>query len=75
MDTYSYGDPGRGMEKKRPGGVILWQNQVWECISQEAIVKQPYEKPEIVHTEVIKARAVACARGTNVDCPGGPITS
>lgn len=38
-------------------------------------MKKTYEKPAIVHTEEIEARAVQCAKATTMDCAGGPITS
>jgi len=38
-------------------------------------MKKTYEKPTIVHTEKLEARAVACAKATDVDCGGGPIQS
>ena len=43
-------------------------------------MKKPYQKPAIVHTEKIEARAVVCgpvgtAKGSSVDCPSGPISS
>ena len=40
-------------------------------------MKKTYEKPAIIHTEAIEARAVVCAKLTTNDatCTGGPITS
>lgn len=38
-------------------------------------MKKSYEKPAIIHTEEIDARAVACAKQDTTACPGGPITS
>ncbi len=42
-------------------------------------MKKAYEKPAIVHTERVEARAVACAgptaKATSMDCPSGPISS
>jgi len=38
-------------------------------------MKKTYEKPAIIHTEAIEARAVACAKLNQMDCPGGPVTS
>lgn len=40
-------------------------------------MKKPYEKPAIVHTERIEARAVSCAPGkdNSMNCPQGPISS
>jgi hypothetical protein len=38
-------------------------------------MKKTYEKPAIIHTEAIEARAVSCAKQTNTDCPSGPVTS
>ena len=37
-------------------------------------MKKPYEKPRIIHTEQITARAVACAAGDD-SCGAGPIFS
>ena len=40
-------------------------------------MKRVYEKPAVVHTEKIEARAVSCAKASNTDpgCVNGPITS
>ena len=42
-------------------------------------MKKPYQKPAIVHTEKIEARAVVCAgpnaKMNSIDCAGGPISS
>jgi hypothetical protein len=38
-------------------------------------MKKTYEKPAIIHTEAIEARAVACVKLNQTDCPGGPVTS
>ncbi|HKY32367.1 MAG TPA: hypothetical protein VJV23_07525 [Candidatus Polarisedimenticolia bacterium] len=40
-------------------------------------MKKSYEKPEIIHTEEIEARAVACAKLTTdvPTCSSGPVTS
>ena len=38
-------------------------------------MKKTYEKPAIIHTEAIEARAVQCAKLNQTDCPGGPVTS
>ena len=37
--------------------------------------KKVYEKPAIVHTERIEARAVSCAKSTDTCAQQGPITS
>ncbi len=37
-------------------------------------MKKNYEKPAIVHTEEIEARAVQCSKTNTTDC-AGPITS
>lgn len=37
-------------------------------------MKKTYEKPAIVHTEEIEARAVQCSKTSTVDCTG-PLTS
>ena len=38
-------------------------------------MKKTYEKPAVVHTEKIEARAVACAKANSTACEAGPITS
>jgi len=39
-------------------------------------MRKPYEKPRIIYSEKIEARAVDCAKqGGNPGCVSGPITS
>jgi hypothetical protein len=38
-------------------------------------MKKPYEKPAIVHSEKVEARAVQCSKATDSCGPGGPVTS
>jgi hypothetical protein len=40
-------------------------------------MKKVYEKPAIIHTEKIEARAVTCAKADSATptCEAGPITS
>ena len=40
-------------------------------------MKRVYEKPAVIHTEKIEARAVSCAKAGSTDpaCQAGPITS
>lgn len=39
-------------------------------------MKKTYEKPAIIHTEKIEARAVSCAKSdSGCQASGGPITS
>jgi len=38
-------------------------------------MKKSYQKPAIVHTEKIEARAVTCQKADDGVCGGGPITS
>jgi hypothetical protein len=38
-------------------------------------MKKAYEKPAIIHTEKIEARAVACAKTDDACAQRGPITS
>jgi len=38
-------------------------------------MKKTYEKPAIVHSEKIEARAVTCAKAEDSSCGGGPIQS
>ena len=38
-------------------------------------MKKTYERPAIVHTEKLEARAVACAKADDTACGAGPIQS
>lgn len=38
-------------------------------------MKKVYEKPAIIHTEKIEARAVSCAKSTDTCASRGPLTS
>lgn len=38
-------------------------------------MKKQYERPAIIHTEKLEARAVACNKADDGACPGGPIQS
>jgi hypothetical protein len=38
-------------------------------------MKKTYEKPTIVHTEKLEARAVACSKADEATCSQGPIQS
>jgi len=38
-------------------------------------MKKTYSKPAIIHTETIEARAIACQKLDDANCPGGPVTS
>jgi hypothetical protein len=38
-------------------------------------MKKTYEKPAIIHSEEIEARAVTCTKMDNMSCAGGPVTS
>ena len=39
-------------------------------------MKKPYEKPAIIHSEKVEARAVQCAKSDAAACgPNGPLTS
>ena len=37
--------------------------------------KKQYERPAIVHTEKLEARAATCMKADNNTCAGGPIQS
>lgn len=37
--------------------------------------KKQYERPAIIHTEKLEARAVVCMKADDVNCAGGPIQS
>ena len=38
-------------------------------------MKKTYEKPMVIHTEKLEARAVACAKSTDSCSSSGPIAS
>jgi hypothetical protein len=38
-------------------------------------MKKTYEKPMIVHTEKLEARAVVCSKADDTGCAAGPIQS
>ena len=38
-------------------------------------MKKSYERPAILHTEKLEARAVTCAKSDDASCSGGPIQS
>jgi predicted metal-dependent HD superfamily phosphohydrolase len=39
------------------------------------LMKKIYEKPAIIHTEKLEARAVTCTKSTDTACAAGPIQS
>ena len=38
-------------------------------------MKKTYERPAIIHTEKLEARATVCAKGDETNCGAGPISS
>jgi len=38
-------------------------------------MKKPYETPQVLHTEKLEARAVACSKADETACASGPIQS
>jgi hypothetical protein len=38
-------------------------------------MKKPYEKPAIIHSEKVEARAVQCSKSTDSCGATGPVTS
>ena len=38
-------------------------------------MKKTYERPAIIHTEKLEARAVVCSKATDAQCGAGPIQS
>lgn len=44
-------------------------------MEREGLMKKVYEKPAIIHTEKIEARAVSCSKSTDVCAASGPLTS
>ena len=38
-------------------------------------MKKTYERPAIVHTEKLEARAVTCSKASDGSCAAGPIQS
>jgi hypothetical protein len=42
--------------------------------SEVIAVKKPYQKPTVIHTEKLEARAVICAKATDATC-AAPLSS
>ena len=38
-------------------------------------MKKPYETPQVLHTEKLEARAVACSKADEQTCANGPVQS
>jgi hypothetical protein len=38
-------------------------------------MKKPYQKPRIIYSEKMEARAVSCAKADTAGCAAGPVTS
>ena len=38
-------------------------------------MKKSYERPAILHTEKLEARAVACSKADDTACSAGPVQS
>ena len=38
-------------------------------------MKKSYERPAIIHTEKLEARAVMCMKADGTQCDGGPLQS
>jgi len=38
-------------------------------------MKKNYERPEVLHTEKLEARAVSCTKADDATCGSGPIQS
>jgi len=43
--------------------------------AENKATKKSYERPAIVHTEKLEARAVTCSKADDASCGGGPIQS
>jgi hypothetical protein len=44
-------------------------------IKEGLVNKKTYEKPAVVHTEKLEARAISCAKENDANCAAGPIQS
>jgi hypothetical protein len=42
---------------------------------EKSQMKKPYEKPRIIYSEKMEARAVSCAKADAGACAAGPVTS
>ena len=51
------------------------KRQVLELGQGEAFMKKSYERPAVLHTEKLEARAVNCAKSDDASCGAGPIQS
>ena len=50
-------------------------NPTTGAAGKRSVMKKVYEKPTIIHTEKIEARAVSCTKASSNVCDVGPITS
>ncbi len=53
---------------------VLAARLLTHSIQGEAM-KKTYERPAIVHTEKLEARAVVCSKAVDAQCGAGPIQS
>ena len=51
------------------------QTLIEEIQGEANRMKKNYERPAIIHTEKLEARAVTCAKADDGGCPGGPLQS
>ena len=51
------------------------QRRILDLGQGEAFMKKSYERPAILHTEKLEARAVSCTKATDAQCGAGPIQS
>ena len=49
--------------------------QVLDLSQGEAFMKKSYERPAVLHTEKLEARAVVCSKADSAACAAGPIQS
>jgi len=52
-----------------------FQRRILDLGQGEAFMKKSYERPAILHTEKLEARAVACSKADDAACGAGPIQS
>ena len=62
------------------GKSTFWNIDESSVITQPVLeqgerMKKSYERPEILHTEKLEARAVACSKAEETTCGAGPVQS
>ena len=55
--------------------VMIRRSRKAGTIKEGLVNKKSYEKPAVVHTEKLEARAISCAKENDANCAAGPVQS